>query len=164
MSCCKQLTGWVKHDWIAFCLLTGCMMSGASAVRGGSGSAALTVFRPCCLSWPSAAMIYRRRSLQGYGNFCDGINQIWYCVLLLGRKVTDFSWMCCSRRLYFIFLQNRLQESLKLFTSVCTNAVFSSASLVSLFTPWLSYKGSMQNSEHMSCLLNMKVAELVVRS
>lgn len=76
------------REWILPCLSTGCMMSGASAARGGSGSAASTAFKRRCLSSPSAAMTWRwRRILLQYvggGGKChDGIkhNGIYFKLL-----------------------------------------------------------------------------------
>lgn len=127
---------------VLFGLLTGCMMSGPSAVRGGSGSAASTVFRPLCLSWPSAAMMrHLWKTLQ------------WYVAIKADCKPTlvlfriDVYRYCAkigANLVYFLFYilpflyKNRLQESVELFTSICTSAVFESTSLVSLFCICLS--------------------------
>lgn len=75
------------REWILLCLSTGCMMSGASAARGGSGSAASTAFKRRCLSSPSAAMTWRwRRILLQYvmgGGSHNGIkhNGIYFKLL-----------------------------------------------------------------------------------
>lgn len=106
-------------------------MSGASGVREGSGSVASTVFRWCCLSWPSAAtMRHWWRTPQRYEKRPSDCVMPCLFLLVSGRsRIWD---IISSFFFFFLPLKNRLHESLQLFTSICTNSVFYSTSLVSL--------------------------------
>lgn len=77
-------------------------------------------------------------------------NQIMFCPLRPSFKNDKVSALCAPLQLpdgvIVFFLQNRLQESLKLFSSICNNVFFRSTSMVRNSSPTSSTSGGKMQS------------------